>query len=80
MNKITFGLSQIKERTPSVIKWVRNASALLLAIISLAYKFYPNIIPNALVIEMATFSAFITSLAPLFGVKTEESNTNTQTQ
>jgi len=77
MNKIKIGFSQIKEQTPAFIKQIRSGSAFTVTVLAAVNQFYPLIVTNEILLEIAKFSALMATIAPLFGVKKDDPNETT---
>lgn len=70
MNKITFGFSEIRKKTPDFIVHVLAASATILAVAKGLNMIYPRLVTTDVVSWISDALAAMGIIAPLFGIKT----------
>lgn len=71
MKKITFGFSQLKEKTPDFIHWISITGASVVTAMAALQLLYPQYITEHLIAETGKAVAAIRIIGQLFGVKDE---------
>ena len=69
--KISFGISQLKEKTPQIVHWISVTGASLITAMAALQALYPQYITEGMIAETAKIVAAIRILGQFLGVKDE---------
>jgi hypothetical protein len=69
MQKVSFGISQLKEKTPEVIHWISVTGASVVTAMAALQLLYPDIFTEHLIAETGKAVAAIRIVGQFFGVK-----------
>lgn len=76
MKEISFGISQLRNKTPEVFHWISVSGAGLLTLMAGMQALYPQYITDSVIAETAKVLAAVRLFGQFFGLKDVENNTD----